>query len=75
MFILKLALLTCAFYIGVTSLLQAAILLLAHAYPVFIRYNRLRFGFLFGVIWFISFSFAWHIVYAALKAKLPATPH
>ena len=63
MFILKLAIVTCAIYIGFTTLL-----LLGGLVVVFWKgmigysYNFRGWAILFGLTWFVSFIIAWRIV-------------
>jgi hypothetical protein len=65
MIILKLALLSSLFYIGIAFLLQAGIYVIAHAKGIVgISHNPLRLGGLFAIIWLISFSIAWLLLYS-----------
>ncbi|HEX2711986.1 MAG TPA: hypothetical protein VHM88_07160 [Candidatus Acidoferrales bacterium] len=76
MVILKLALLSSAFYLGIAIVLQAALVLVAYMDVIVgVAITRLGLGALFGVIWLVSFSLAWHIFYAGWKAKLPIPPN
>ena len=69
MFILKLAALTCAVYMGITLLLFAGLLATAHLKgSIGYMLNWLSMGFLFGLIWLLSFSVAWRIVYFQFMA-------
>ena len=64
MFILKLTLVTCAFYIGITLLLLVGLLAIVHLKGmVGYTLNWRSFGVLFGLIWLVSFSAAWRVVY------------
>jgi hypothetical protein len=64
MFILKLTLVTCAFYMGTTLLLLVGLLAIIHLKGmVGYTLNWRSFGVLFGLIWLVSFSAAWRIVY------------
>jgi hypothetical protein len=64
MFILKLTLVTCAFYMGITLLLLVGLLAIIHLKGmVGYTLNWRSFGVLFGLIWLVSFSAAWRIVY------------
>jgi hypothetical protein len=82
MFIFKLGLLTCAFYVALTMLLEAGLWGLAYFKGFGIFYAArdwfwgvgLRLGLIFGTLWAVSFTAAWCIVYASLKAKLPIHP-
>lgn len=63
MFILKLAIVTCAIYMGIALLLFFAELALVHLKGGFFYYLNWRtFGLLFGLIWLASFTVAWRIV-------------
>jgi hypothetical protein len=79
MIMFKLGLLTCAFYVMLTILLEAAIWALAHregGFGIFFAGRSwfwsagLRLAFIFGGLWLVSFTAAWCIVYQGLKAKL-----
>jgi hypothetical protein len=63
MFILKLAILTCAFYIGITVLLLLGGLVVVH-WKGMIAYNYhfRAWAILFELMWFVSFIVAWRIV-------------
>ena len=64
MFILKLTLVTCAFYIGITLLLLVGLLAIVHLKGmVGYTLDWRSFGVLFGLIWLVSFSAAWRVVY------------
>ncbi|MFZ1975943.1 MAG: hypothetical protein WAU89_24090 [Candidatus Acidiferrales bacterium] len=71
----KLGLLTCVFYVGLTIVLDAAIVGLAHLVGVGFRIDGpglalgAKYGVIFGALWLISFSAAWWIVYIGLKAN------
>jgi hypothetical protein len=70
--ILKLALLSCALYVGVAILMEGGLLLWARlAGSVAFSASRTAWFLLFGIIWLGSFSLAWHIVLTGLRAKLP----
>jgi hypothetical protein len=64
MFILKLTIVTCAFYMGITLLLLVGLFAIVHLKGI-VGYtlNWRSFGVLFGMIWLVSFSAAWRIVY------------
>lgn len=69
--ILKLAFLTCAFYLGVAVLMEASLLLWARfAGSVSVSASRSAWAVLFGAIWLGSFSIAWRIVWTSLHARL-----
>ena len=64
MFILKLTIVTCAFYMGITLLLLVGLFAIVHLKGmVGYTLNWRSFGVLFGMIWLVSFSAAWRIVY------------
>jgi hypothetical protein len=69
-FILKLAIVTCVFYMGITLLLCAGLMMLVHSKGI-VGYalNWRPLGTLFGLIWLVSFSAAWRIVYHQLTAR------
>jgi hypothetical protein len=63
MFILKLAILTCAVYIGITVLLLLGGLVVVYWKGMIgYTYNFRAWAILFGLMWFISFTIAWRIV-------------
>jgi hypothetical protein len=63
MFILKLATVTCAIYMGISLLLFFGEAALAHLKGgIGYDLNWRAFGLLFGLIWLASFAVAWHIV-------------
>ena len=69
MFILKLAIVTCAIYMGITLLLFFCVLALVHLKGgVFYGLNWRAFGLLFGLIWLASFTVAWRIVISRFAA-------
>ena len=72
MLLTKIALVTCAFYLGLNILLEAGILGLAvwkgGAGIHFARGGQYA---LFGILWLISFSLAWRIVTAGFLARMP----
>lgn len=80
MLFLKLGLLTCAFYVVLTALVEAGILALVHyqgGVGVFFTAKHwfwsmgLRLGIVFGALWIASFLAAWSIVYHGLKSAFP----
>jgi hypothetical protein len=69
MFILKLAIVTCAIYMGITLLLFFGVLALVHLKGgVFYGLNWRTFGPLFGLIWLASFTVAWRFVISRFAA-------
>jgi len=74
MFLLKLAVATCLFYMTMSIALSAGLFLLAYAKGSF--GYLLKFwpiAFLFGLIWFGSFAAAWHLIYNETAARFPST--
>jgi predicted cobalt transporter CbtA len=68
-FILKLALLTCAFYLAANLLIAFGSLLIVRWKGEFLVYGtRWSLSLLFGLVWFLSFQIAWHL---ALPPKVP----
>jgi hypothetical protein len=64
MFILRLSIVTCAFYLGITLLLVLGMAMLVHLRgSVWYLFNWRSVGLLFGLIWLLSFGAAWHIVF------------
>jgi hypothetical protein len=83
MYLFKLGLLTCAFYVGLTLFFEGALVALAHFTAWGVRYGGgkhwfvgvgLRLAFVFGTLWIISFAAAWYVVYHGLKSKLVIPP-
>jgi hypothetical protein len=64
MFILELAIATCAIYIGITLLLLLVGLVVVHHTDLLVgyNYNFRAWAILFGLMWFVSFVIAWRIV-------------
>ena len=79
MILFKLGLLTCAFYVVLTLLLEAglwAVIYFKGLGVVLSGRNSVltlgaKFGILFGLTWLISFVVAWSIVYLNYKAHFP----
>jgi hypothetical protein len=70
MFILRLTLVTCAFYMGIALLLLVGLAAIVHLKGmVGISLNWRSFGVLFGLIWLVSFSAAWRVVYHQFTAR------
>ena len=69
----KLALVTCAFYLGVNILLDATMFGVALWKGGFGFYFSSRAAWIvfFGFIWLLSFALAWQIVLTPLHAKFP----
>jgi len=67
----KLALVTCAFYLGISILIDAAVFGMAQWKGSFgIFATRTGWLVFFGIAWLISFLLSWRIVWAPLFAKL-----
>ena len=63
MFILKLAIVTCAIYMGITLLLLVGGLVIAPWKGVVgYTYNFRAWAILFGLMWFVSFIISWRLV-------------
>lgn len=72
MFFTKIALVTCAFYLGLNVLLEAALLGLAQWTGIAgVHFHRGGQYVFFGILWLISFSLAWRIVATPIFAKIP----
>jgi hypothetical protein len=85
MFFLKLGLLTCAFYIGLTIVVEAVLwaVIYFNGLGLFVSVRHpgwslgselglkmgLAFGVIFGVVWLISFAAAWRIVFLDLRSQ------
>ena len=76
MFIIaKLALVTCAFYVGLSLLLEAALLGLAlWRGGIFYSINFKAWALIFGPMWLVSFAVAWRIMMVPFLARFPR-PH
>jgi hypothetical protein len=73
--ILKFAALTCAFYLGISVLIQAALFGVAiWKGSVGIFLSRWMWGAVFAVIWLASFSLAWHFFFSGARARLSTFP-
>ncbi len=79
MFFIKLGLLTCAFYVGLTIALESGIWAIIHYRGLLYFFPKGRdmfwslgfpFGIVFGTLWLVSFSAAWWIVYRDLEPIL-----
>jgi hypothetical protein len=74
MFYTKLALVTCAFYLGVSILLDAAGFEIAQWKGSFaISATRTGWLLFFGIAWLMSFLLSWRIVMAPLLARIHRT--
>jgi len=76
MFIIaKLALVTCAFYVGISVLLEAALFGLAFWKGGALYWiNFKAWALIFGLLWLISFAGAWRIMMVPFLAGYPR-PH
>ena len=76
MFIIaKLALVTCAFYVGISVLLEAALFGLAFwKGGVLYWINFKAWALIFGLLWLVSFAVAWRIMMVPFLAGFPR-PH
>jgi hypothetical protein len=73
MLITKLAVLTCAFYLGINVLVEAALFGLAlwrGGVAIGFTY-RVTTVIFFSLIWLLSFSLSWRIVVAPIFVKIP----
>jgi hypothetical protein len=68
--IIKVALITCAFYMGLAVLLQGGLLLVTYRTESVFVGGKLLVS-TFAVMWAISFGLAWYIVSASIRAKFP----
>ena len=70
--IAKTALVTCAFYVGISILLEA--LLLGFTYwkgGIMYSLNFKAWALIFGLIWLASFALAWRVTIIPFLAKFP----
>lgn len=84
MILFKLGLYSCLCYVGITALLEGALMAAVHITGGFGTFwgekhwfwtLGAKLGVIFGVIWFISFSIAWCIVCSGLKSTLERIGH
>jgi hypothetical protein len=83
MMIFKLGVLTCAFYVGLTVVIEAVLWAVAYFWGLGVYISGkhwglrlgVRLGLFFGVVWLISFVAAWWIVYLDLRTKLASLPN
>jgi len=74
MLMLKLAAVTCAFYLGAVILMVAALIALTRGMGgVFIAspHPKLASTVFFGIIWLVSFLLSWRIVIVPVFQRLP----
>jgi hypothetical protein len=68
MVLLKLAILTCTFYLGLAVIIQAGLHLAARLKGGVMYFaGPLGWAFVFGLIWLVSFSCAWQIVAGGMR--------
>ena len=61
--ILRLALVTAVFYVGLAVVIEASLFLLAHFQgSVVFAATRTGCWFLFALLWLVAFALAWHFV-------------
>lgn len=71
MTVLKLAAVTCAFYLLIAALLQALMLALVYLRPgILFHASRLGWAILFGFTWIVSFSCACRTLGALISNRL-----
>ena len=73
--IAKMALVTCAFYVGMSILLEA--LLLGFIYwkgGVMYSLNFKAWALIFSLIWLASFALAWRVTMTPFLTKFPSPP-
>jgi hypothetical protein len=71
MFYTKLALVTCAFYLGISLLIDAVTLGIAMWRVGFAMFlSRTGWVVLFGLVWLVSFLLSWRIVVVPILARL-----
>ena len=74
MLILRLAAVTCIFYLAAAVVIEATLIALTHVLGgiMFLSTRpRLAGIVLFGSIWLVSFLLAWRIVVTPISAKIP----
>lgn len=70
MIVLKLAILTCGFYLGISILVETALFVAARMKEGFMFYATLRgWAVFFAIVWVLSFGLAWRIVVGGLRAR------
>jgi hypothetical protein len=70
--ITKLALVTCAFYVGISVLLEVVLLALTlWKGGVFYSINFKAWALIFGLLWLVSFALAWRIMMVPFLASFP----
>jgi hypothetical protein len=71
MIILRLGVLTCAFYLGISVLMEALLFgLTIWKGSIGVFFTRGVLGAVFAAVWLSSFSLAWHFVFAGVRSKL-----
>ena len=73
--IAKMALVTSALYIGIAILLEVALLLVAYKTGgIGYVLSPWKWGFVFAIVWLISFALAWRIYMVRLISTFPRPP-
>lgn len=73
--IAKMALITCAFCIGVSLLLEVALLVVVRIRGgILYTLNPMPWALLFGVVWLISFALAWRVFMTPFLNSFPKPP-
>ncbi len=71
MIIVKFAALTCAIYLAIAVILEVLFFALSIAKGGMMIFGSIRaWGVLFGIVWLVSFTSAFHILHASIRAKL-----
>ena len=71
MLILRFALLTCVFYLGMAAILEGAFFVFAYVRGGAGMFGtRLGWTILFGIVWLISFNLTYHIVTTRTQASI-----
>jgi hypothetical protein len=70
--IAKMALVTCAFYIGIAALIEAALLGVVYWKGGILYWLNFKgWAPIFGIVWFASFALAWRLMIVPVVAKFP----
>jgi hypothetical protein len=73
--IAKMALVTCAFYVGISILLEALLLgVMFWKDGIMYTINFKAWAVIFGLIWLASFAMAWRVTIVPFLAKFPRPP-
>jgi len=72
MIVVKLAAMTCVFYLGSAVLMEASLVVLAHVLgSAGLALSRSGWMVLFGIVWLASFLLAWRVVISPILARIP----